>query len=99
MVGTGLRGRNAAHFAFSVYRPKWKCGAFPEGKLGEITYMISECQTSVFETHGVEGLASSPTGVGVRSCTSSFETTLYGSRGTNPALLKAALIFLSVMVA
>ncbi|KAG6996472.1 hypothetical protein FOFC_07489 [Fusarium oxysporum] len=35
MVGTGLRGRNAAHFAFSVYRPKWKCGAFPEGKFGE----------------------------------------------------------------
>ncbi|KAH7190865.1 hypothetical protein DER44DRAFT_753126 [Fusarium oxysporum] len=34
MVGTGLRGRNAAHFAFSVYRPKWKCGAFPEGKFG-----------------------------------------------------------------
>jgi hypothetical protein len=34
MVGTGFHGRNAAHFAFSVYRPKWKCGAFPEGKFG-----------------------------------------------------------------
>ncbi|KAJ0138282.1 Uncharacterized protein HZ326_18756 [Fusarium oxysporum f. sp. albedinis] len=34
MVGTGLRGRNAAHFVFSVYRPKWKCAAFPEGKFG-----------------------------------------------------------------
>ncbi|EWY84329.1 hypothetical protein FOYG_14081 [Fusarium oxysporum NRRL 32931] len=26
MVGMGLYGRNAAYFAFLVYRPRWKCG-------------------------------------------------------------------------
>ncbi|KAJ0131024.1 Uncharacterized protein HZ326_25870 [Fusarium oxysporum f. sp. albedinis] len=46
----------------------------------------------VFETQGAEGLTTSSAGVGVRSCTSSFEITLSGSRGASPAPLKAALI-------
>jgi hypothetical protein len=39
MVGTGLRGRNAAHFAFSLYMPRWKCAAFPEDK-----YIMEACR-------------------------------------------------------
>jgi hypothetical protein len=34
MVGTDLRGRNAARFVFWVSEPRWKCAAFPEEKFG-----------------------------------------------------------------
>ena len=52
-----------------------------------------------FEPQGVEGTVSSSTGVGVCSCKSSFWTTLSVSKGTSPAPLEAALVFISVIVA
>ncbi|KAJ0121819.1 Uncharacterized protein HZ326_31669 [Fusarium oxysporum f. sp. albedinis] len=67
-----------------------------------IPQMIAQASVAVFgvfETHGVEGLAASPGGVGVRSCTSSFEITFSGLRGARPAPLKPPRILLSVKVA
>ena len=58
----------------------------------------SRTVVGVFEPQGVEGTISS-TGGGVRVCTSSFETTLSGLKGTSPAPLKADLMFLFVIVA
>jgi hypothetical protein len=52
----------------------------------------------VFETHGVNGWLTSPGGVGVRSCTSSFEIIFSGLKGASPAPSKPPLILLSVKV-
>ena len=60
--------------------------------------LVSRTVFGVFELQGVEVTIFS-IGGGVRSCTSSFDTTLSGLKGINPAPLKADLMFLSVMVA
>ncbi|KAJ0129046.1 Uncharacterized protein HZ326_27862 [Fusarium oxysporum f. sp. albedinis] len=53
----------------------------------------------VLAVQGVDGIVTSTGGVGVRSCTSSFEITFSGSKGASPAPRKPPLILLSVIAA